>query len=258
VAKVSGAKQDLPEQGVKTVCNMAANTKDPITLDSMYTMLKEEIRNVKSGFDTKIETMQATITTSIVDEVSKRISEEMKTTVDKIVSERLGEMRAEIDSDMEQLKGKINEIQERTSYATAAKAKEELSLNIIVKNMPHAVNENVVTMVNCLIKDGLQLAHVTIEKAERKESRGEHPGIIIAKCRSKEDKDKITKGKRKLKDSTIYKNVYVEHDKPLEQRIQEANLRTIAKVLGKDKLIVKGSRICIKQDQAVVNNAGRR
>ena len=62
------------------------------------------------------------------------------------------------------------------------------------------------TKVNGLIKDELKLGTVNLDKADRKKSfRDDIPGVIIAKCVSKEDKDSIMKAKSSLNKSTRYK-----------------------------------------------------
>ena len=53
------------------------------------------------------------------------------------------------------------------------------------------------------------------------------------------------KNKSKLKATKAYSKVYIENDIPWEQRVQQNNLRTILKEIGKsDKYKVVGSSIC--------------
>ncbi|KAH3824988.1 hypothetical protein DPMN_126850 [Dreissena polymorpha] len=56
------------------------------------------------------------------------------------------------------------------------------------------------------------------------------------------------KNKTNLKISAQYKNVYIEHDLPVEDRIAIANLKTLVKVIGSDKVFVKGNRLVQKSD----------
>ena len=49
--------------------------------------------------------------------------------------------------------------------------------------------------------------------------------------------------KRELKNSSRYKNVFVENDIPPGQRKLNSNLRTIVNTIGRDRLHFRGSRI---------------
>ena len=61
-----------------------------------------------------------------------------------------------------------------------------------------------------------------VESAERKANRAHNgkAGIIVAKCKSREDKKTIITNKSKLKDSRRYEKVYIEHDLPNSRGFQ--------------------------------------
>lgn len=83
------------------------------------------------------------------------------------------------------------------------------NINVVIRNLPERENENVKNEVNGMIKDGLKLRDLDIESAVRKISSTEtRSGIVIAKLKSKEDKQTIMKNKSKLKDSRKYENVF--------------------------------------------------
>ena len=113
----------------------------------------------------------------------------------------------------------------------------------MVRGLPEGQNENVLNKINGFIIDGLKLKNVAVIEAERKKSYSrDRPGLIVAKCRSADDKELIMKTKRKLADSRNYKNVSINHDKSRDQRLLESNLKAIVDVVGRDKLALKGSR----------------
>ncbi|WAQ99113.1 hypothetical protein MAR_023486 [Mya arenaria] len=86
-----------------------------------------------------------------------------------------------------------------------------------------------------------------IKDAERKRANQfSECGIVVASCNTKEDKHEIMKCKATLKQNATYKNIYIEHDLTLEERNSIANLKNIAKVIGNDKLYVKGNRLVQK------------
>ena len=94
-----------------------------------------------------------------------------------------------------------------------------------------------------MIKDGLRISDVSVVSAERKQSRNRKPGVIVATCKSDKDVAKVLKNKKDLKNVRQFEQVYVEPDVPLQQRIQNSNLRNIVSVIGDDKLELRGSRV---------------
>ncbi|KAH3799532.1 hypothetical protein DPMN_153142 [Dreissena polymorpha] len=71
--------------------------------------------------------------------------------------------------------------------------------NIVIRNFPESANENVKDRVNSLLNDLLKV-NISIESAELKETKsGTENGVIIAVCKSRDDKDSIMKSKSKLR-----------------------------------------------------------
>ncbi|KAH3784176.1 hypothetical protein DPMN_162128 [Dreissena polymorpha] len=71
--------------------------------------------------------------------------------------------------------------------------------NNVIRNLPESANENVKDRVNSLLNDVLKV-NISIESAERKETKsGAENGVIIAVCKSRDDKDSIMKSKSKLR-----------------------------------------------------------
>ena len=52
-----------------------------------------------------------------------------------------------------------------------------------------------------------------------------------------------------LRDSAHFRHISIFPDKPKWQRVHEANIRLVVKTLGTDKMFVKGSRVCLKDDE---------
>ena len=128
------------------------------------------------------------------------------------------------------------------------------TLNVVIKNLPERANEIPEESVNVLIKDGLKKDVVCVS-AELKLSHNSHPGVIIAKFKDPVDKSSVMNNKSSLKDSQIYKKVYIEHDKSRDQRLNEANIKALVKGLkdGKPRdFIVKGSRVYMRDNQSNV------
>ena len=80
----------------------------------------------------------------------------------------------------------------------------------------------------------MKLRDIEVQSAERKENRtfNGKAGLVVAKCKSREDKQAVMKIKSKLKDSRRYENVYIEHDLSRQQRVFNSNMRTIVNAKG--------------------------
>lgn len=92
----------------------------------------------------------------------------------------------------------------------------------------------------------------TVESAERKMNNyNSKPGVILATFYSYDDKEKVMKEKMNLKNSSRYRDVYIENDIPVHQHKLKNNLRTIVKTLGGEKLKFTGSRVVRAEDNQV-------
>ena len=136
-----------------------------------------------------------------LDEVESKVVEIFKT----IVNEEINKVRKEFMDSLKLLEDRLIVIEDQVTK-TAIKKQNDISLNIVIRNLEETNEENTLAKVNGLIKDKLKLGTVKIDKADRKNSfRDDIPGVIIAKCVSKEDKDSIMKAKSSLNKSTRYK-----------------------------------------------------
>lgn len=61
------------------------------------------------------------------------------------------------------------------------------------------------------------------------------PGIVFVELDNLDHKRQILKSKRSLKDSSKYKNVYIENYIPREKWMVDFNNRALLKAMGKDK-----------------------
>ncbi len=157
-----------------------------------------------------------------------------------VVTDELARVRVTQTADQENV---MKDIKRMKSYADAAKSG-GIELNIVLKNVRESTNENVTSKVNGVIREGLKLRGIEVEEAVRKETRNsKYPGVIIARCKSVEEKKQILREKKNLRDSRNYKNVYVESDKPLQQRILESNMKLLVDTVGEGQLKLTGSRL---------------
>ena len=183
------------------------------------------IRELDEKFSTKLENLEERIVTGF----KLMITNEIET------------VKAEFKSCLAKLESRVNVMEEKLNGVT--KDDKNRAISVIVRNLPESEGENVNNKVKSLIHDGLKLKNINAHKVTRKASyRQNSPGVIVVQCASKQDK-------AGLRNVAQYKSVYIEHDKSIEQRHFEANMRTLVNTIAKDKLQVRGPRIVSKQTQ---------
>ena len=159
------------------------------------------------------------------------------------VEDNVDRIKSDLDTVRKDIDKKLAELSNEAKSGQALN-NTGLEMNIVIHRIHESDGENVTNKVNGLIKDGLKLRSVTVEKADRKVSRRQGaPGVIVVKCRSVADKKSIMDKKKSLKYSANYDRVFIDHDKPYHQRLQEDNLRTIASAVDGNKLSVRGGRL---------------
>ena len=211
-------------------------------MDKLLTLLRTEIAESSKLVNKKLDGLAKVITQSVVTDVSKTLMENIKTTVEAVVNDKLAEMRKDIDNDINRLSDKLETVQKEIQQKPVNVTHDPLKIVLI--GVTEGEHENVENKVQTVIKEGLKLKEVKVLNVERKKSgRPNRPGVIIAQCRDEGDKKPIMEAKVKLHNCPVHSKVHIHSDKPLEPRIQEANLRTIASIIGNNELRVQGSRL---------------
>ena len=205
------------------------------------------------------EQMRTSITelSARFDQMESSLDNKIKHHVKNSVTPAFTKIKEEFNAEISKVREEIKAVSDQTSqtinqtYAQAAggnsSAGSEIqtkSLNFVVRNLRESDRENVVEKVNNLITEGLKIRSISVADAVRKPSHNENlDGIIVATCRNKEDKNTIMKAKSSLKNSRRYQQVFIEHDRSKEERKTLSNLRTIANLIGNEKVTVRGSRL---------------
>ena len=103
-------------------------------------------------------------------------------------------IKTERAADLDDIREEIRTFQ-HASDSVSSRAK-DLSLNIVISNLPENQNENIKNKVNALFRDGLRLSEIFVSDAERKQSHNtSKPGVVIAKMKSKDAKQLVMKEK---------------------------------------------------------------
>lgn len=129
----------------------------------------------------------------------------------------------------------------------------EEDLCFVVRGLPHTDAESKDTevtknKVQSLLKDGMGLNDIQVDKADRKKGHGGQAGAIIVKVATIEQRNKVLKHKRGLKDKELYKRVYINPALTKEVLSLQNNFRTILREIGKDKeYIIKGANVVKKK-----------
>ena len=105
--------------------------------------------------------------------------------------------------------------------------------------------------VNNLIRDGVKAHDVKVESANRKQSDDDFkPGVVTVKLKCENDKKKIMKEKKNLKNIAQYKKVFIHNDQKREERLMASDFRMLVNAYkrGDRNIILRGDRIIMGRD----------
>ena len=171
--------------------------------------------------------------------IDKRITSEVKR-IQKNVDDKIGDIRAEVISDLEEINKNIGAIQEKV----ATNERSDISLNIVIRDLPEHEGENLLAKVNNLFKDKLKLHNIIAHSAERKNSINSGPGVVIVTLETPEDKEKVLKAKNLLRETNMNK-VFIHPDQSRSERLWNSNIRAIVDAVktGDRSINVRGGRV---------------
>ena len=234
--------------------------------------LREEIKSVRNefsnrldGFTKKVETRVTETLQKTIDSKVKAVQKDMKKEMSKEIS-KLSEILlrdvehsstkvSTLDTNLQQLQETVGDVLDQSS--ARPRVLEDRARNIVIRNLQDSEGENTLNKVNALIKDGLKLREAVCIHAERKQSQVETQcGVIIATCDTNESKREIMRAKSNLRNSRAYERVFIEHDMPVQERNQIANLRRLVSAVGKDSLRMRGSKVVFNEYNGQYNDTG--
>ena len=88
--------------------------------------------------------------------------------------------------------------------------------------------------------------YLWFQRREKPHAKKTNTGLLSQNALVRDDKKKIMTNKRHLKSDRKYSKVYINHDMCKNDRVLVSNLKSIAKAVGHDKLVVKGNKICAR------------
>ncbi|KAK3099650.1 hypothetical protein FSP39_007525 [Pinctada imbricata] len=205
-------------------------------MDSLEkTFAKNVVENITKLVDCKIDKVRKDVALEI---------EGVKTTINKVEEKCAQELQRLKMNVKEDIKREV-ECASRSragSYANAVSTNAAHPINVVIKNLPEKRGEKddssiIKANVEGLIRDGLRLRDVKVTKAVRKGSNpnAKRPGLIVATLETTQQRDKVMEDKHKLKSSSRYNDVFIEHEKTKHDLKTDQNLRTIVKEMGRER-----------------------
>ena len=144
----------------------------------------------------------------------------------------------------------VGEKLDDVSKSALGSSGKDISCNLVIRNLPESINENVVSKVSALMREGLKLKNISFSKVERKASRNENKrGLVIVTYKSKDDLNEVMSTKRNLKSSRQYSDVFIHKDQTVQQRIERKNFQVIVDVLKSvdPHIDMKGDEVVAKR-----------
>jgi len=177
-----------------------------------------------------------------ISKLESTIDEKIQSRVKTAVSNEFTKLKKDLNTQMQDIRREMKEVS--SSNDNHSDSNDNIALNIVIRNLPERHGEDINERVNTMIQYGLGLRDLSVASAERKTVRDDRQtGVVKAICKTMDDKEDIMASKAKLRDNSQYERVYIEHDKTKERRDNEANLRTIASIVGSDRVYIRGNRL---------------
>ena len=231
-------------------------------------MVQEEICSIRKEFSSRIDGVARKVDGRVrklfekdIQEAVEKVAAKSKAKLEKairineqsikriepetVISTTKEEIGDEIDAQIERVKIVEKTVDDSKTRTDTEKLRKR---RIVVRNLREREAEDIVDRVNNVI--GYLKLRAEVVAAVRKGSKSSSkPGIVIATLSTKEEKEQIMRAKKDRRNSSRYKDVYIEHDVPSYNRKIRNNLHTIVTTLGQEKLEIRGSRV-YKSEQA--------
>lgn len=171
-------------------------------------------------------------------------------------------MKSDFGKKLTDMENKVDGLSKSYAEAAITNHTEAQDRNVIIRDLSEdsrEVSDSKVlkNKVIALIRDGLMLKDVFVENVVRKKGYGGKEGVVIATIQNIDQKKELLNAKRKLKEITRYADVFIENNMSFSERRNEANLRTLLKVVNSDKhdFTISRGRIVKKRTSDKENNS---
>ncbi|CAG2217084.1 unnamed protein product [Mytilus edulis] len=203
---------------------------DVRVLSQMISTLSHDMRNMFGDMNTRINDLERNLERKITVKVNQIIDKRVNSEIKKVRSEVnavVDSLRLDIDEDLQVVEKKLEDFSNQITNQSTS----NIDCNLVIRNLPESTNENIVSKVSALFREGLKV-QITPINCERKQSRSTHTsGVVIVSCKSKAVVNDVMSAKYKLKSSRQYSDVFIHRDQTVQQRIERKNFQTIVDVL---------------------------
>ncbi|CAG2243151.1 unnamed protein product [Mytilus edulis] len=225
-------------------------TPDTVVMTKMISKLSADMRIMFSDVNDRIRTLEEKLEQKLMQKfnqiLDKRVNSE-SSKIRKDVNKIVDALRSDIDQDLKVVEDKLDGVSKTVGEigSRATNPAQDISKNVIIRNLPEGRNENTKFKVAALFTEGLKIARIGTFNVERKINKSGRDGVVVVSCKSRDDRESILSAKNKLKVSRQYSNIYIHPDMTLQQRIESENMIVLAKTLKSvnPDLRVRGSRL---------------
>ena len=239
-----GAKNEsMSGLGLNTESDMDAAGEQ--SLRSLMLGISKDINSSISGLNARIKHMEENFELNLIDKLSSVINVTVKEEIEKV--------RSDFDSEICAIRTKVVDMEEAVkdfSSSSGATSRVQQPCSVVIRGLKEGRNETVginsvaKNKVISLVRDGLKLKEVRVTSAERKQSKGDNPGLIIANLETAEQLKSVLSVKRTLRQTNEYRSVYIEPYLSQAELSTQGTFRTLLREMGKsDSYHVHGSKL---------------
>ena len=161
------------------------------TMQSLFSSLNDKIKQMEHNIENKLISKFNQQIDKCVNSENRKLKNEMET--------QMSSLRTDLCDDIAEINARLNSMSENFQTSASNGKPPNMERNIVIRNLPHTLNENLRGKVTGLLRDGLKLAEVVVDNVERKESRVESvPGVCGCNTRFKGRQGQYFEGEGKF------------------------------------------------------------
>ena len=207
--KMASNKETEENTGSVTVMD----TNGEQCLRTLMLDMSSSINKSISGLSERIDQLE--------DNLEKKLVDKLSNVINATIKDEIAIVRSDFDSEICAMRTKILDmeqvIKDFDSTGVSGKSNgEKIPCSVIIRNLKEGQNETTGSSSIAknkfisLVRDGLKLKDVKVTNAERKQSKGDNPGLVVASFESFEQLNKVLENKKHLRKTSDYRSVYIE------------------------------------------------
>ena len=110
-------------------------------------------------------------------QIDKRVNSENRKLKNEMETQ-MSSLRTDLCDDIAEINARLNSMSKNFQTSASDGKPPNMERNIVIRNLPHTLNDNLFGKVTGLLQDGLKLAEVVVDNVERKESRVESVPVL--------------------------------------------------------------------------------